>query len=385
MIRILWVNGWPAVGGAERAQLALFERLRGEFQTHLVLPEDVTHGLVDEARALSIPYTTAPLTRLTQTLDPRAVARNGYRLLRTTRILTRLIHQHAIDLVHTAYMYDLPFCAPAARLTRTPLFWLIENPEHFNRVNRIILNLCRLRGYAGVSSAILSEARRAQIRAPFTTVVPNCFREGEFFPGGRPTSTSPERPFTIGYAGVFFERKKVVELCEAFGILCERLRKGSPSTVLPALHLAGDGEADYVDSMYDALRSYDVVDRTTFFRNIRTSAAMRAFYQRLDLYVMLSTREGLSVAMLEALACGCPSMILSPWGDDVIEDGLTGFRLSSPRPEDVASRMHGVMLDRDGLRRVGQRGAAHVHAHFCPAAAAHKLVEFYTLAISPAS
>ena len=70
---------------------------------------------------------------------------------------------------------------------------------------------------------------------------------------------------------------------------------------------------------------------------------MREFYQGLDLYVMLSTREGLSVAMLEALACGCPSMILSPWGDDVIDDGLTGFRLSSPRPEYVADRIHRVM------------------------------------------
>jgi glycosyltransferase involved in cell wall biosynthesis len=168
-------------------------------------------------------------------------------------------------------------------------------------------------------------------------------------------------------------------------MLCERLRKETPSTVLPALHLAGDEETDYVGSMCDALRSYDVLDRTTFFRYIRTSAAMREFYQRLDLYVILSTREGLSVAMLEALACGCPSTILSPWGDDVIEDGLTGFRLSSPRPEDVANRMYGVMLDRDGLRQVGQRGAAHVHTHFSQSSAARKLVEFYTLAIAPAS
>ena len=124
------------MGGAERAQFALFRRQGQEFQTHLVLPDDVTQALSDEARALSIPYTTAPLTQLTQTLDQRALARNGYRLLRTTRILTRLIRQHAIDLVHTAYMYDMydiPFCAPAARLMGTPLFWLIENPEHFNR------------------------------------------------------------------------------------------------------------------------------------------------------------------------------------------------------------------------------------------------------------
>ena len=373
------------MGGAERAQFALFRRLGQEFQTHLVLPDDVTQALSDEARALAIPYTTAPLTQLTQTLDPRAIARNGYRLLRTTRILTRLIRQHAIDLVHTAYMYDIPFCAPAARLMGTPLFWLIENPEHFNRVNRTILNLCRLRGYAGASSAILNEARRAQVRAPFTAVVPNSFREGEFFPAEPPQRARPERPFTIGYSGLFFERKKVVELCAAFGMLCERLRKESRSIVLPALHLAGGGEADYVGSMHDALGSYDVGDRTTFFSDIRTSAAMREFYQGLDLYVMLSTREGLSVAMLEALACGCPSMILSPWGDDVIDDGLTGFRLSSPRPEYVADQIHRVMQDREGLHVVGQRGAAHVHAHFSPAAAARKLVEFYTLAMPPAS
>ena len=296
MKRLLRVNGWPSVGGAEQAQFALFERLGHDFETRLVFPDEVTEALTYEARKLSIPYTTAPLTQLRQTFDPRVLSRDTYRLLKTTRILVQLIRRHSIDLIHTAYLYDIPFCAPAAKLTRTPIFWLIENPERFNYVNRTILNLCGIRGYAGVSSAILQEAKRARVRAPFTTVIPNSFRETDFFPAQSDQVGTSDRPFTIGYAGIFFGRKKVIELCQAFGMLCDRFRKESRTAALPVLYLAGRGQPGYVDSMNQALCSHEVRDRTTFFADINTPDEMRRFYQGLDLYIMLSTREGLSVS-----------------------------------------------------------------------------------------
>ena len=189
----------------------------------------------------------------------------------------------------------------------------------------------------------------------------------------------------IGYAGIFFGRKKVIELCQAFGMLCDRFRKESRTAALPVLYLAGRGQPGYVDSMNQALCSHEVRDRTTFFADINTPDEMRRFYQGLDLYIMLSTREGLSVSMLEAIACGCPSMILSPWGDDAIVDGETGLRLSSPQPEYVADQIYVAMQDRERLRAIGRRGATHVKTRFSQTSAALKLAEFYSHALESSS
>ena len=171
MRRILWVNGWPGVGGAERAQFALFERLVNDFDTHLVFPEEAAPALADEARKLAIPYTRAPLTQLRQTLDPRMLARHGYRLMKTTWILTKLIRRHSIDLIHTAYLYDIPFCAPAAKLTRTPMLWLIDvpHPVLWTQVNATPPGVARApRGPRSACDTRASRAARSCCTAPRT-------------------------------------------------------------------------------------------------------------------------------------------------------------------------------------------------------------------------
>src|SRR5438445_11902797 len=306
MSTILWVNGWPDVGGAERAQLNLFRHLVNTHRIVAILPDDARPRLITETEALGITIHRAPLTRLRRTLAPRALARFAYRFSRTTLALARLIRDVSLDLIHTAYLYDVPFCALTAGGAHVPLFWFIQNRERFNRVNTAVLNACRLSGYAATSTPMLAAAREHGVQARRIGLIPNSYNELCFFPA--PRQRAQRDTLTIGYAGIFHDRKGVVELCQAFGTLKHMLRESHRHLRLK-LMLAGDGEASYKREMHRALHAFE--GDVTLLGSLTTPDQMREFYQGLDVYVMLSKREGLSVAMLEALACGIPSAIAS--------------------------------------------------------------------------
>jgi glycosyltransferase involved in cell wall biosynthesis len=150
------------------------------------------------------------------------------------------------------------------------------------------------------------------------------------------------------------------------------------------LMLAGDGEASYKRDMYEALRVFSAERDVTLLSALTTPDQMREFYQGLDIYVMLSKREGLSVAMLEALACGIPGVIASPWGDDVIEDGVHGLRLPNRDPLTVASALRTLVLNSDLRSSLGCAAARRLRSEFASEHVAPRLGQLYEQVISRA-
>jgi glycosyltransferase involved in cell wall biosynthesis len=278
-----------------------------------------------------------------------------------------------VDLVHVTHLYDLPFAALACAALRVPLYWWVEDPDRFNAVNRFITNACRVEAYAGTSSAILRELARAGIRVPLESIVPNPYDETIFFPSAH----SAERaraglPVRIGFAGHFIDRKGVLELCRAFVELSRRL----PASGVE-LWLAGGGAGAYRTAMEDALRQGSVWDSVRFVEGLKTPAEMLTFYRDIDLFVMLTKGEGLSIAMLESMACGVPAAILSPWGDDVIDDGTTGLILPSDASDSVASRLVPLLTDAGRRLEMGRRAGEHLRRNFSSAIVAERMAAFY--------
>lgn len=380
MRTILWVNGWPDVGGAERAQLNVFRHLAKTHRITAILAEDARPRLVAEVEALDIAIHRAPLTRLRQTIAPRAVARFVYRFSRTTLTLLKVVRDLAPDMIHTAYLYDVLFCGLAAGVARVPLFWLIENPERFDRVNTTFLNACRLSGYAGTSASILAAARAHGVKARTSGRIPNSYDELSFYPST--ARRAPRDTIHIGFAGIFDDRKGVVELCQAFGMLKRALHRESHRGLRVKLMLAGDGEAAYKRDMHEALRAVSAEGDVMLLGSLTTPDQMREFYQGLDIYVMLSNREGLSVAMLEALACGIPGAIVSPWGDDAIEDGVHGLRLPDRDPVTVARALHTLVVNSDLRSSLGCAAARRMRSEFASEHVARQLSRFYEQIIS---
>jgi glycosyltransferase involved in cell wall biosynthesis len=75
----------------------------------------------------------------------------------------------------------------------------------------------------------------------------------------------------------------------------------------------------------------------------------------IDLYVVSSTLEGLSLSVLQAMAAGLPIVATRTGGNpEVVLDGQTGFIVECGRPAEMAGAMKRLLLDRDAARAFGR-------------------------------
>jgi len=79
----------------------------------------------------------------------------------------------------------------------------------------------------------------------------------------------------------------------------------------------------------------------------------RDFLQSLDVFVVPSDQEGLCIAALEAMACGCPVVSTRCGGpEEFVVDGETGY-LTGNDPGEIAGRVEQIMGDRPLRTRLG--------------------------------
>ncbi len=379
MPHVLWVNGCPSLGGGEIAQIAIFREVAKTFDVSIVMPDDAWTSLKASLTAAGITRQwQRPLKRFERTMRPIGLASTAAEFASRTRFLVRLIKAQKIDLIHAGYLFDLPYCSAAATICGIPLVWLIENPERFDRFNRIVISTCRLDAVIGTSSAILNAAVEAGLKTRITAVAGNPYDDNAYVPSGDKPRTNDA--FVVGFAGVFGERKGVLELCRAYGEISRRAKARGLKRM--ELHLVGGGDPSYVDAMKGALSAAGVLDEVRFLGHGLRPPQMCAFYQSLDLYIMLSKREGMSVAMLEAMASGAPSAILSPWGDDAVLPDETGVRLPSDEPGPVADALMPVIENAALRSKFSAQAVEHLRRNFAPSAVAGKLLVVYDKLLS---
>lgn len=98
----------------------------------------------------------------------------------------------------------------------------------------------------------------------------------------------------------------------------------------------------------------------------------------LDLLVHAATREGLGVAVLEALAAGVPVVAAAAGGvPDVIEDGVTGLLVAPSDSAALAEAIDRMLSDRTLRSRVIEAGAAKVEQEFSIARMVRGNLEVY--------
>jgi glycosyltransferase involved in cell wall biosynthesis len=77
-----------------------------------------------------------------------------------------------------------------------------------------------------------------------------------------------------------------------------------------------------------------------------------------DLFVLSSRHEGLSIALIEALATGLPCVATNVGGiPEVVDDGHDGILVHPGQPEALAAAMNRVLTDDDLRRNLAERGA----------------------------
>ncbi len=99
-----------------------------------------------------------------------------------------------------------------------------------------------------------------------------------------------------------------------------------------------------------------------------------------DVFVLPSTSDTSSVALLEAMACGTPVVAPATGGaSEVVDDGVTGVRANVVAAADLATALVGLIERPADRRRIGAHASAWVRDHASLESVAQRFISLYRM------
>jgi glycosyltransferase involved in cell wall biosynthesis len=223
-----------------------------------------------------------------------------------------------------------------------------------------------------VSGSILAEARRISGMPLSQGVV---LQNGVDLNVFRP-ATAPEREhwrsdlgvdpqaFVVVCVGAALRRKGWLELLDALG------RFDGSNVVLLAATI-GEGDLDLEGELARRASAVRLVRRAEI-----TAPALARFYGAADVFCLPSHGEGMSNALLEAMACGIP-VVTTPVGGhpEVVTDGMEGYFVPMQSAAAIHAALDTISRNPEARRRAGQAGRRRVEAIGTPDTTGRRLGE----------
>ena len=118
------------------------------------------------------------------------------------------------------------------------------------------------------------------------------------------------------------------------------------------LKLMGDGNEKEV--LEKLTKELDLENRVEFLGRVpREETSPR--YQEASIFVMASLNEGMSNAMLEALACGLPIISTRTGGaQELVQEGMNGFFIKTKDSKDLAEKMEKLLSNSKLCEKMGE-------------------------------
>jgi len=146
----------------------------------------------------------------------------------------------------------------------------------------------------------------------------------------------------IGFVGRIDDPRKNIELFVRTIARCRELNKDITSVVV-------GGEPS--PSILNLVESLGLKNSVEFVRYVKHSKLV-SLLQTLDVFVIPSHQEGLCIAALEAMACGCPVISTRCGGpEEFVHDGETGYLVDSDSNA-MADKILEVVQDRELRNRL---------------------------------
>jgi len=152
------------------------------------------------------------------------------------------------------------------------------------------------------------------------------------------------RPFIL-FVGKLTRRRNVPNLIEALG----RLRR--EHGIQHSLLLVGQNSGGY--DLDGLARSAGIAD-AVFHSEYEEHDTLPALYNAADLFVYPSSYEGFGVPVLEAMACGIPSVAVR--GSAFEEFAAGAYLAESGSTEEIARAISAVLFSPEVRRRLAERG-----------------------------
>ncbi|WP_338676837.1 glycosyltransferase [Streptomyces sp. SCSIO 30461] len=338
--RVCLLIGQLGLGGAEK-QLVLLARglSRRGIRTHLLVLFD---GGPREAELRDSGVTLVKLgfwRRQTR----------GSTLLGNIRAFVRLLvflRKEKPQVLQAFLLHAYVLAAPAARLARVPVMVAGRRSlGFFKRGHRVALTLERIATrwtdlVVANAQAVADDVRQDEgLPADKLTVIPNGMPAGEFELAA-PVDVDTSLPVVLCVANLATHKghRHLLAAC------AELRRQGRPCTLV----LIGDGPERAVLEQQAARLEVDAR-----FLGFRTDGA--GFLARADVVVQPSLYEGLSNAVMEAMAAGRPMVATAVGGTPELLDDGRGVLVPPADPIALADGIRSVLEDRDRAAAMGRQ------------------------------
>ena len=102
------------------------------------------------------------------------------------------------------------------------------------------------------------------------------------------------------------------------------------------------------------------------------------FYSIADIFIMPSYREGFGTAVLEAAACGVPSIVSNIYGlSDAVVDGETGLLFEKKNINDLTNKIEFFYENSEILKNFGKNARVRTSKYFSQDIVINELIMFY--------
>lgn len=363
-IKVCYLIGSLKVGGAERHVTQLITHMdRATVEPIVVLFQKEGDYVQDVANA-QVPIYDLNLKRL-----------YGISMLRGLNRFRSILIQENVDIVHAFIWQANAFAAAASKLFGRRCIISKRNMNDWMSPPYILINRIanRLAHRISVVSNRVAQAvlQREKADPKKLVVIQNGIVLGD--PSSHSSSISLREElgldrdtFLIGNVASLVERKGQRYLLEAF----PRIVAEFPKAVLL---LIGDG---VLRGRLKAYVSQQGLEASVRFLGYRHD--MDRILDSLDLFVLSSIEEGMSNALLEAMAHGLPSVVTDVGGNaETIEDGRDGL-LVPPRNADLLAQTITRVIRDERLRtQMGRRARQCIEARFSMEAVVRRNVALY--------
>jgi glycosyltransferase involved in cell wall biosynthesis len=343
-----------------------------------------THGRVDHS-IISLVDDLRLLAQL-PAKPPAYVFRPGpTRLLGFCGRLAWLVCRKRIDVIHCNNHFAWLDSSLAARLTgRVCLqtFHGVEKP--LAEMPRDVRLKCRLAAKVGSVVTAVGEASQTMVCTlgglprQKVEVIPNGVDLARFRPCPPGTlrralrerlGLPPEAPLVIHVAGLR-PIKDQATLLRTWGLVVESLGPESPA---PLLLVAGEGPCR--QELEDLSGKLQLTDRVRFLGQRRD---LEALLPVCDAFVLSSLSEGMSFAILEAMAAGLPVVATRVGGNgELVEDRASGLLVPARDPAALAGALVELLRDAEMRLRMAGRGRQIVEERFDQARSIERYVALY--------